>query len=86
MAPRELTQLEHKARLQEQLRRDGGKIAPVPDGPRLDHFSALELAQGIEQEVARVGNAPGRKIVLHMDTENAMRLAAYLRRAVLLGA
>jgi hypothetical protein len=84
--PRDLTQQEHKARLEGQLRRDGGKIAPVPDGPRLEHFSALELAQGVEQEVARVGNAPGHKIVLHMDVENALRLASYLRRAVLLGA
>lgn len=81
-----MTQEEHKAALKAQLRRDGGVLPPAPDGPQLAHFSALELAQGIESEVQRMGSAPDRKISLYMDADNAMRLASYLRRAVLMGA
>jgi hypothetical protein len=51
----------------------------------MEYFSALELAQGIESEVNRIGNAEDRKIRLDMDADNAMKLASYLRRAVLMG-
>lgn len=80
-----MTQEMHKKALQDQLRRDGGKLPEVPDGPRLDYFSALELAQAIEHEVHRIGDAPLRKIRLDMDAENALKLASYLRRAVVAG-
>lgn len=80
-----MTQEEHKAALQAQLRRDGGVLPSVPDGPRMEYFSALELAQAIESEAARISNADVRKIRLDMDADNAMKLASYLRRAVLMG-
>lgn len=77
--------LTDKERLQAQLRRNP-VLPEYPDGPRLDHFSALELAQAIESEVNRAGGAGGTKIRLDMNFEDAMRLASYLRRAILLGA
>lgn len=75
----------HKAALQAKLAR-GEKLGPFPDGPCLDYFNALELAQAIESEVNQpAGGMPHTKITLHMDIENAMKLASYLRRAVLAG-
>lgn len=71
--------------LEAQLRRDGGKIGPVPDGPTMDYFRALDLAQMIESEVTRSRGQAGTKIRMDMDHENAMALASYLRRAILMG-
>lgn len=64
----------------------GGGGIPLLDGPAMEAFSALELAQAIEHEINRSGGAPMRKIQLSMDYENAAKLAAYLRRAVERGA
>lgn len=80
-----MTPEQNKAALQAQLRRDGGVLPSIPDGPKMDYFSALELAQAIEYEVNRMGGADGKKIRLDMDADNAMKLASYLRRAVLAG-
>lgn len=79
------TQAEHKAALERQLIRDKGNIPPMPDGPRLDHFSANELAAAIEWEVSRTGSLGGTRIRLDMDLNDAQQLASYLRRAVLSG-
>lgn len=64
----------------------GGGLVPVPDGPRLDAFSALELAQAIESEVNRAQGAGHTKIKIDMTFDDASRLAAFLRRAVVAGA
>lgn len=59
---------------------NGGTI-PLLDGPSMDAFSALELAQALEHEVNRSGGAAMRKIQISLDYESASKLAAYLRRA-----
>lgn len=81
-----LTHDQMKAGLLAQMKRDGGKIPDAPDGPSMDYFNAQELAAAIEHEVNRLDAAGGaRKVRLDMDADNAMRLASYLRRAVLMG-
>lgn len=80
-----VNQAAHKAALEAQLRRDGGNLPPMPDGPSLDYFNAHELAQAIESEVTRARGQSLTKLRLDMDHDNAMKLAAYLRRAVLMG-
>lgn len=72
----------HRTRLAQQLRASNGALPMLPDGPLLESFSALELAQAIEWETNRAASQRLMKIRLDMDLENALRLAAYLRRAV----
>lgn len=81
----ELTDLTDRERLQAQLRRDGGRLDPVPDGPKLECFSALELAQALESELNRAASVGHTKIRLDMTFDDAAKLASFLRRAVLLG-
>lgn len=77
---------EHKRRLEAQLQRSGGVLPPIPDGPRLDAFSALEMAQALEHEAARSAGMMLTKIRIDLDHADAARLAAFLRRAVAAGA
>lgn len=81
--------LDHKAQLEAQLRRGCGQpdhgLPDLPDGPRLEYFSALELAQAIEAEVNRAAAQGLPKLRLDMDHADALKLASYLRRAVLRG-
>lgn len=75
-----------KPALEQHLLRSGGVLLPAPDGPLLDTFSALELAQAIEQEVNRAAMTGLPKLSLKMDLQDAMAMAAFLRRAVNKGA
>lgn len=75
----------HRQRLIEQLRRNP-TLPPMPDGPVLECFKALDLAQALESEVNRANGAGHTKIQINMRFEDAIALASYLRRAVLLGA
>lgn len=63
-----------------------GVPGPMPDGPALAHFSALELAQAIESEVNRAQGVGHTKLRLDFTFDDAIALAAFLRRAVILGA
>lgn len=78
--------MELKEQLQAQLRRDGGRLAPVPDGPIIGRFDPLELAQAIEHEIARSHEVGHTKIKVDMTLDDAARLARFLRRGSLLGA
>lgn len=76
---------DHKAAFLAQYARDGNKVRPLPDGPVMPYFAALELAQAIEREITRTASTGGTKLRLDMDLNNAQELATYLRRAVLAG-
>lgn len=78
--------LELKEQFAAQLRRDGGRIAPMPDGPLLPRFDALELAQAIEHTVNQSAGLGHTKVKLDLSFDDAMLLARHLRRGVLLGA
>lgn len=64
----------------------GGTLAPVPDGPRLECFAALDMAQAIESEVNRAQSVGHTKIRIDLTFDDASRLAAFMRRAVVAGA
>lgn len=73
--------IDHKAALIAQMQREGG-LRDAPDGPVLECFKALELAQCIESEIGKPGTTKVRLDMTHVD---AQALATYLRRAVLMG-
>jgi hypothetical protein len=72
--------MELKDKLQERLS-TGVPLGSLPDGPTLDHFDALELAQAIESEVNRAHSMGHTKIRIDMTFEDSIAFAAYLRRA-----
>lgn len=72
---------QQKAKLVEQMIAAGGRIGPLPDGPRLATFDALQMAQAIEYELNRCAAVGWPKINITMSTEDAALVAAYLRRA-----
>jgi hypothetical protein len=74
-----------KALLEQQLLRNGGIILPLPDGPYIEAFNALELAQAIEHEINRCHLAALSKIRIEMKLEDAHELANCLRRAAATG-
>lgn len=74
---------DHKRALEAQLRRDGGKLADFPDGPSLDAFEPMAVAQAIEHELNRSAHP---KLRLELDRDDALKFAAFLRRACILGA
>jgi hypothetical protein len=80
----ELTQGVQQALLERQI---AAKIPlqDFPDGPVVDRFSALDLAQAIEFEVNRAAIVGFQKIRLDCSRDDAMRLATFLRRAVSAG-
>lgn len=71
-----------KPLLDAQLRRNP-QLPDAPDGPLLDSFSALELAQAIESEVYRAAGAGLTKLRLDMNFKDASDLASFLRRAAM---
>ncbi len=65
----------------------GGALAPVPDGPTLEAFEGLRMAQALESEVNRAQATPGMTTIqIRMSFDDASRLAAFMRRAVVAGA
>jgi CheY-like chemotaxis protein len=58
------------------------QIGLMPEGPRLERFNPLELAEALEQQATRARllyDVP--KIDMRMDVEDALALAAWLRQA-----
>lgn len=76
---------DHRQAAQNQIMQASGYIPNAPDGPLLDSFKALDLAQAIESEVNRAKENGLRKIRVDMDHFNAIAMASYLRRAVARG-
>jgi hypothetical protein len=71
--------------IQKLLQQDPALLAkalatPIPDGPRIEEFSALQLAQAIEYEVNRCAATGWTKVQVTMTPDDALRLAAFLRR------
>lgn len=60
-------------------------LRPAPDGPVLEYWNSLDLAQVLEQEVNKAAATGMVKISLHMDLEDALRLSRSLRKLALLG-
>lgn len=57
------------------------QIRRFPDGPRLEGFDPLRLAEALEQQATRakiVFDVP--KVDLRMDADDAICLAAFLRQ------
>ena len=65
---------------------NGGGLSSVPDGPMLEAFSALEMAQALESEVNRAQAVGHTMIRVSLTFDDASRLAAFMRRAVVAGA
>lgn len=53
---------------------------PLIDGPRLERWNPQQLAEALEEEIARCAAEGWPRISLHMDVQDAMKLARYLRR------
>jgi hypothetical protein len=51
----------------------------LPDGPIIPGFHPEQMAQAIEGECARTRSLIGQKITIHMDPEDALALARFLR-------
>lgn len=64
----------------------GGKLLPLPDGPVMAQFNALELAQAIEFELDRMIQAGHVKMRFDLSFVDAAAMASFLRRAVDKGA
>jgi len=58
-----------------------GCIPPAPDGPAIPEFEPLALAQAVEHELHRCGMVGWSKVTLHMDVQDAVALAQYLRNS-----
>ena len=67
-----------KALLLDTMRRNGGKLPSLPDGPTIANFNARKLADAIQSEVSRFRGVG--KITLTMDMPDAMALVQFLRR------
>lgn len=68
-----------KTRVEAMLAR-GEKIPDMPDGPYLEIFKPVSLAQALEFEIRRCAAMGWDKITLHMTPDDAARLAAHLRQ------
>jgi hypothetical protein len=58
------------------------QIGPMPEGPLLERFDPIALADALEQQATRallVFDVP--KVDLRMDAADALALAAWLRQA-----
>lgn len=53
--------------------------ALLPDGPIIPGFHPEQMAQAIESECLRTRSLVGQKITIHMDPEDALALAKFLR-------
>lgn len=58
----------------------GGQLLPLWDAAKVERFSALELAQAIEQQVNRAAASGLARIRIDMTHDDALALASYLRR------
>jgi hypothetical protein len=56
-----------------------GCLPAAADGPIVDEFDPIKLAQAIEQESRRAIEYGWPKITVHMDLPDAMKLAKHLR-------
>ena len=66
--------------VEEAIKRHGGiHNLPVVDGPVIPRFDPYRLAEALDQEIARAGEIGWTKISLHMDVQDAMKLARFLR-------
>lgn len=72
-----------KAIVQELVR--ARKLGPAPDGPIIERFDPLALAQIIEMELTRCARLDLPKLSIHMDTLDAQLLASALRKLAILG-
>lgn len=66
----------------EQLVRSKVQFGDFPDGPLLEVFDPLQLAEALEQQAVRaiaIFEVP--KVDLRMDAGDALKLAAWLRQA-----
>lgn len=65
---------------EEAIRRAGGvgKL-PIIDGPHIEKFDPKMLAKALEQEIQRCGEFGWSKVSLHMDVQDAFKLAKFLR-------
>lgn len=77
----ELNQDAQRRLLAAYLAETGGRLQDAPDGPRLDEFRALELAQAVEAEINRAAVSGFTKIRLDFHLNDAATFAAFLRRA-----
>jgi CheY-like chemotaxis protein len=60
----------------------GHRIGPMPEGPRIESFDPLQLAEAIEREATRAMIAfDVPKVDLRMDATDALALAKWLRQA-----
>lgn len=75
-----LSQEHLRAGLQAQLQRDG-KMPPVLDGPRLEHFQAEETSRAIMAELRRAQIMGFLKINISLDLKDAYDLAQFLATA-----
>lgn len=80
-----MTQEQERAGLEAHLAA-GGKLLPLPDGPIMAQFDALELAQAIEFELDRMIQVGHVKMRFDLSFVDAAAMAAFLRRAVSKGA
>lgn len=80
-----MTPEQHKAALAAQLARSGGHLPNAPDGPLLECFDALGLAQAIEHEMQRADECGFQRIEMRMALPDAQEVASFLRRAALAG-
>jgi hypothetical protein len=63
-----------------------GCLPAAGDGPVIERFEALALADAITQEVQRAGEYGWSKITVHMDVPDALALAKFLRANATRGA
>lgn len=60
--------------------RQYGCLPTIGAGPVLNEFSALGLAEALEQELNKCAELGLAKITLHMDLKDAASLARVLRK------
>jgi hypothetical protein len=58
-----------------------GELVLAPDGPVVERFEAKKVAAAIEQEIARSRVMGWTRITLHMDLDDALKLAHTLKRS-----
>jgi hypothetical protein len=64
----------------ERMMQKYGCLPSAPDGPAVEHFTPLAVAQAIEHELNRASEYGFTKVTLHMDLIDAALLARELRK------
>jgi hypothetical protein len=62
------------------MAKNGGKLFDIPNGPKMEVYNPLELAQALEYEVNRCGPHGWDQISINMTLDDAMKLASHLRQ------